>query len=268
VSLKELLPREHGTWAMLLAPWAVGCGVARRLGAAELLLLTAILLLFLAHNQLLAGVRLRFAATPDPTAVARARLRLLVLASAAALPLVALLLVWRLTGLLALGAVGLGPAFASVALVRAKRDRGVPGQVLAAAALTLSAPAAHYVAAGGWSRQAVALWAVSFLFFLGAVSYVQFKIDALRLRSAFESLGQRAAFALGMLALDVAIIAAAALALWLGDLSPWALVAFGPVTVQTLVGVVRLDRAARLKRLGFLALGHSLAFALLVAWLA
>ena len=124
MSLKEVLPREHGTWAMLLVPWAVGCGVAHRLGAPELLLLVAIVLLFLAHNQLLAGLRLGFAATPDPAAAARVRRRLLRLAAAAAVALAPLLVVWRLTGLLALGAVALGPAAASALLVRSKLDRG------------------------------------------------------------------------------------------------------------------------------------------------
>ena len=268
MSLKEVLPREHGTWAMLLVPWAVGCGVAHRLGAPELLLLVAIVLLFLAHNQLLAGLRLGFAATPDPAAAARVRRRLLRLAAAAAVALAPLLVVWRLTGLLALGAVALGPAAASALLVRSKLDRGVAGQILAAATLALSAPAAHYVAVGAWTRVAGALWALCFLFFLGAVSYVQLRIDALRERSGFDALRARVVFARRALVLDVLIVAAAWGVLRLGALSPWALVAFAPAAVQTVAGVARLQHPARLKRLGFLALGQSIAFALLVAWLA
>jgi len=253
---------------MLLAPWAIGCGVARRLGGPELLLLAALVLLFLAHAQLLGGLRLRFAAAPDRAAAARGRRRVLALAAAAAVALAPLLLVWRLWGLLALGAVALGPAAASVALVRARLDRGVAGQVLAAAALSLSAPAAHYVAQCAWTRVAAALWAVSFLFFLGAVSYVQLKIDALRRRAPLPTLAARAAFAARPLALDAAALGAAWAALALGGLESRALAAFAPVAVQTLVGVARLDHPVRLKRLGILAVGHALAFTLLVVWLA
>jgi hypothetical protein len=268
VSLKDLLPREHGTWAMLLIPWVVGCGVARRLGAKELLLLIAAVALFLAHHQLLAGLRLRWAAAPDRAAAARVRRRVLALAAAGALALLPLLAGWGLLGLLALGAVAIVPAAGSVFLVRARLDHAVPGQVLAAAALALSAPAAHYVARGAWTRAAVALWAVNFLFFLGAVAYVQLKIDALRARAPFTAPAGRLAFAARTLALDAAVVVAAWGALRLGGLSPAALAAFGPVAVQALVGVARLHRPARLKRLGLLAVAHSVVFALLVIALA
>jgi len=46
VSLRRILPKEHGTWAMLLVPWAIGCGIARRLAWQDLLLLVAMLLFF------------------------------------------------------------------------------------------------------------------------------------------------------------------------------------------------------------------------------
>ncbi|MBI1734680.1 MAG: YwiC-like family protein [Candidatus Rokubacteria bacterium] len=37
----RVLPREHGTWAMLLAPWLVGVGVARRVDVGAVLLVVA-----------------------------------------------------------------------------------------------------------------------------------------------------------------------------------------------------------------------------------
>jgi hypothetical protein len=253
---------------MLLVPWAVGCGVARRLDDEALLLLVAMLLLFLAHHQLLSWLRLRLVAAPDPAALRRARGLVLALAGAGGVALVPLLLLHRRTALLALGGVAGVLAAASAALVSRRLDHGLAGQVLAPVALALSAPAAYYVARGALDRVAWALWAIDVLFFLGAVFYVRLKIDARKRAAALAAPAARLRFAAPTLAADLAILAAVAATARLGTLSPWVLLAFAPTAVQAVVGALRLDRPARLKRVGILAVGHAVLFALLVIGLA
>ncbi len=268
MSLKRILPKEHGTWAMLLVPWAVGCGVARRLAPPDLLLLAAMLLLFLAHTQLLTWLRLRLVAASDPAALGRARGLFLVLAGAGGVAILPLLARSRLTALPALGAIAGALAAASLYLVYRRLDHGLAGQVLAPAGLALSAPAAYSVARGALDRTAIALWAINFLFFLGAVVYVRLKIDALKRTAALVAPAARLRFAAQTLGIDLAILAAVLIVLGFGSLSPWAVLAFAPTAAQTLVGAARLDRPARLKRVGILATAHSIVFALLLVWLA
>ncbi len=253
---------------MLLAPWAVGCGVARRLAWQDLVLLAAMLLFFLAHNQLLSWLRLRLVAAPDPAALGRARGLFLGLAGAGGVALLPPLVRYRLTALLVLGAIAGVLVAGSMLLVYRRLDHALAGQVLAPAGLALSAPAAYYVARGALDRVALALWAINFLFFLGAVFYVRLKIDALKNTAALAPPPAKLRFAAQTLAIDLAILAAVLLALRLGSLSPWAVLAFVPAAIQTVGGAARLDHPARLKRVGILATAHSVLFAILVVWLA
>lgn len=109
---------------------------------------------------------------------------------------------------------------------------------------------------------------INFLFFLGGVFYVQLKIDALPQRSRLRSLADRFRFAAGTLSLNLIILSLVFLSLRMGPLSPLIILAFVPTFLQAIIGTIRLDRPARLKRVGIISTGHSIVFAVLVIWLA
>jgi hypothetical protein len=266
-ALKDVLPKEHGTWAMLLVPWLVGIGVGRRAGAPEVLLLVAMLLAFLAQHQLATWLRRRRPGNPDPTSADRARglgVALLALAALAGIPALA-----RVgPPLLVLG--GMAGALAGAALlpVQRRRERALPGQVLAAIALPLGAAAGHAVARGALTPVAWQLWAISALFFLGGVLYVRLKIEALPRKARLSSTSGRLAFAAPTLAMLGGVVALAAAVVAAGPLSAAVLLAFLPVAVQAIAGTLRLDRPAVLKRVGIISTAHSALFAIAVIALA
>ena len=263
-----LLPREHGTWAMLLAPWAIACGVADRLSWEEVLFLGAALAAFLAYAQVMQHARLGLPGRPDPAMRARTRVRaalLVALAAGATLPLVALR---GRTALVVFAVLGGVPVAAGLRLVHARRERALAGQVLAAVGLPLTAPATYYVARGMVDGTAVALWGLCVLFFLGAVLYVRLKIQARARRAALASPVERLRLAGTTVAVDAAIALGVLGLLRLGGLSPLAGLAFVPVAVQTVAGVARLDRPVSLKRLGIVATAHTVVFSVLLIGLA
>jgi YwiC-like protein len=261
--LKDTLPKEHGTWAMLLAPWAIGCGVARRLDAWEITLLASMLLAFLAQHQLAAWLRLRRGAASRADAARLSRQRVLVLVTAAALT--GLPLVARLgTAFLGLAAIAGALGGGALALVHRRVERALPGQVLAAIGLPVSAPAAHAVATGQVGAVGVELWALCALFFLGAVVYVRLKILAIARVSRLGSRAARVAFAAPTLAMETVIAAAAVALALLGPLSPLVGLAFVPVAVQAIAGTLTLHRRAHLKRVGILSTAHAAIFAAIV----
>lgn len=267
----RLLPKEHGTWAMLLVPWAIGWGVGGPATLRQILLLVAVVSLFLAHAQLLAWYRLRAAARPDLWAAAAARRLLLILTAlglAAAVPLMGAMPLARLMPLVGIGALAAALTGASLGLVTRRLDHALPGQMLAAAGLPLSAPAAYYVAGGTRERVAAALWLLCGAFFLWAVFYVRLKIEARARRAPRGTVRARLSFAGGMLVIDAAILLAALAAVRLGPFSPLALAAFIPAVLQTTAGITRLDRPASLKRVGILLTAHSIVFGLAVICLA
>jgi len=267
----RLLPKEHGTWAMLLVPWAIGWGVGGPATPRQIPLLVAAVSLFLAHAQLLAWYRLRAAARPDLWAAAAARRLLLILTAlglAAAVPLMVAMPLARLMPLVGIGALAAALTGASLGLVTRRLDHALAGQMLAAAGLPLSAPAAYYVAGGTRERVAAALWLLCGAFFLWAVFYVRLKIEARARRAPRGTVRARLSFAGGMLVIDAAILLAALAAVRLGPFSPLALAAFIPAALQTTAGIARLDRPASLKRVGILLTAHSIVFGLAVICLA
>jgi YwiC-like protein len=261
------LPREHGTWAMLGVPWLVGCAVAGRVGVRAGLVLLGGLALFLAQNQLAAWYRGRRRAA-EHRAGAEVVRRLLVLGALGVALMTAAL--HRLPPVvpLVLGVAGAAALAASLLLIDRGLDHALPGQVLAATALTLVAPAAYLAAGGVHLRHAVALWALNAAFFVWSVFYVRLEILALARRTPLASVAERVAFAAPTLLVDLALAAVVVAALRAGDVPAVAAAAFAPAALQSLAGVGRLARRAPLKRVGFLMLAHAVVFAILLVGLA
>src|SRR6185503_13641610 len=86
------LPREHGAWAMLYVPFAVGTLVARTISFRVLLLLLSVTLVFIARESLLAWWRSRSRGQKDDQAFKYLAIYLL-LGGAFGMPLI---VVWRL----------------------------------------------------------------------------------------------------------------------------------------------------------------------------
>ncbi|MDD5542528.1 MAG: YwiC-like family protein [Acidobacteriia bacterium] len=268
MTLKHMLPKEHGTWAMLLAPWIVGCGVARRFDHAALLSLAAILMFFLAQNQMMNWMRLHFANQPDSNALRRTELLLLVFGLIGILIVSPLWVVDKLHGLIYFALLALLLTAAALFLVQKKKDRSIAGQILAAAGLSLSAPLAYYSTSRTLDHNAGILWLVNFLFFLGGVFYVQMKIDALARRKSFQRLSDRFRFAAGTLVMDSLLVLVAFGSLRWSSFSGWATLAFAPTAIQAIAGTIRLDHPAVLKRVGIISTIHSILFVALFIILA
>lgn len=269
----RVLPKEHGTWAMLLVPWAVGWGIARRFEPKELLLVVAAVSIFLGHSHLMAWRRLALSGRSKTREAVAARRLVLVFAALGAVATLPLLphgtSVWpRADALALLALVAAVLAGGSLALVGRRVDRALPGQVLAASGLSLSGPAAYAVGRGALDRVAVAVWLLNAAFFLWAVFYVTLKIAARARRRPLGSLAAKLASGATTIGITIATALLFAVAVWLGSLSPLALLAFVAPAVQTVAGIVRIDRPAPLKSLGILLLVHAILFGFLVIVLA
>lgn len=260
----RLLPREHGTWAMLAVPWAVGCGIAGRVTVGSVMLLAGSVALFMAHNQLVAWYRAR----PGSATRSAAGWWLLALGGLGLAVMAPVAVAFPPSLLAGLAAAGVLLAGASLALVARRLDHALPGQALAAIGLPLNAPAAYQAAGGANGAEAVALWLLDVVFFLWAVYYVRLKIEARARRGGLGTPSARLAFSLPTLAVDAVLGVAALAALRIAALPGVGLIAFAPAALQALAGVARLHRPAVLKRVGLLMLAHSILFAALLIALA
>lgn len=157
---------------------------------------------------------------------------------------VPLVFVWELWWLPVFG-------LAAAPLALQPNDRRMIRQLLAVAALTLTAPAAWYTATGELDYR---LWLLNVLYFAGGVFYVKMHVGAAIQRGSTKlRLGAPTMIYYGALT----VVAA----LW----QPVGL-AFIPAIARAFVGVVRLTPMLRIKRLGWTEVAHSVVFALLVVW--
>jgi hypothetical protein len=225
-TVRPPMPREHGAWGILLIPFATAVGVAGVWNLPVALLLVSVLCFYLARTSYLKQ-NYRWTAL------------LLAGSFASAAPL---LLVWRLWWLAVLGAVAAPLAFR-------KTERSVVRQLLAVCGLTLTAPAASYVATGTLDMR---LWLLNILYFAGGVFYVKTHVAAAIQRGGSKlRLGAATMIYYGALA----VVAA----LW------WPVgLAFVPAIVRAFIGVARLTPVLRIKRLGWTEVVHSLVFAALL----
>lgn len=251
-----MLPREHGSWAMLAAPalvgWAAAGGGPPGAGA---LFVLALLGSFLSRTPLTALV-----AVPSD---ARARFWLALYAACAAAGLGGLLAVYARWDLVLLGVPAAAVFAASIWFTARRRAMTLTHEFLGVAALSLGAPGAYYAAAGFWAPEAAWLWALCALFFSGPIFHVKMLVLG-RVASAAappQGAAGRADRAASHSAAFHAAAAAAVLAgVWGGRLPAISVLPFFGVLAKTLYYAGRRGSRLELKRVGWQEVGWTVIF--------
>ncbi len=251
------LPREHGAWAMFYVPFMLGILVAGRVSLPVLLLLLATSAVFISRESLLIWWRSRSRGRKTLASRRAGRLLLVYLASAVASG-VPLILFYRLYWLLPLALIG-----GVLLVVNGKQgtrleDRSVTSEVLAIVGLTLTAPAAYYVARGEWDQWAVWLWMLSSAYFASSVFYVKLRVTGLHARRPDDR--RRARWQ--CIAYHVFLLTALSVLSITGSLSLFVLLAFTPALIRTLWSLLKPAPSLNLKRIGITEIVYALIFLL------
>jgi hypothetical protein len=132
--------------------------------------------------------------------------------------------------------------------------------LLAICGLTLTAPAAYYVAHGQWDKTAYWLWVLSVFYFASSVFYIKLRIYRLnpRKREQQRVAWQSCAFYHSILLLALAILILS------GSLGIFALVAFVPVLIRTFWSLFKPVQQVKLTRAGIFEIAYSLVFLVFV----
>lgn len=246
------LPKEHGAWAMLYVPFVLGWLVAGRTTSAVFLLLLATSALFISRESLLIWWRAQQRGRSAPRE-ARLLVSYLALALLSGLPL---LWVWRLYALVPLGLVGVLLLLLNGRQGAQLEERTLGNELLAIGGLTLTAPAAYYVARGVWDERAWWLWALSALYFASSVFYIKLRVYRLNPRKQVE---QRRAWRSCAVYHSFLLLALLVL-LATGQLSLFVAIAFAPVLARSAWSLFKPATQVNFRRAGFLEIGYSLIF--------
>ncbi len=168
------IPKEHGAWGMLYVPLASGGLVVWEGGWRFLLLALSVTFVFIGREPLLALWRARSKGR-EAEGAARLLIMYLALAAICAAPLV---LVWRLYGMLALGAAATGLLVWNAGQAAKREERTIPTELIGIAGLTLTAPAAYYTGVMRWDLTGLWLCLANALYFASSVFYVRYRVVA------------------------------------------------------------------------------------------
>jgi hypothetical protein len=139
-----------------------------------------------------------------------------------------------------------------------RSEKTLAGEILAIAAMSLTAPAAHYVALGRWTAQGWLLWLLSVAYFTSGVLYIKLRIAGMREKHPGQKRLRVLCGGYHLLLLVLLLFAAG-----LGGL-PWlAAAAFGPVLIRGLWGSLGALGRLDLHHAGWLEVAWSLVFLLL-----
>lgn len=262
-NLKPPLPKEHGSWAMLIVPLVLGWAIAPLWHWRSLILLVAALTFFLLRHPLAVLVKTRKRAGEDKAYWWRwttiyAGLTLLSVA-------------WLVPGqglwwLAVLGFAGTGLLFFNLWLVARRQEMSLSGELAGIAGLALGAPMAYYAASGLLDGTAALLWLVNFLYFGGTVFYIKLKVRQQPRLPAPPQVSERLVKAKACLAYQTAALTLT-VALVTLQLAPLLTpLAFIPVTLKILYGAWQWQdkKSLNLMRLGVIEIVHALAFTVLV----
>lgn len=249
------LPREHGAWAMLYVPFVLGVTVTGKINWAIILLFLSTTALFISRESLLIWWRARKRGRRSANANDARRLLLiyLLLAAGAGIPLI---LAYGYYWLLPLALIG--SAFLAINGWQAAdfEDRSVEGEVMAIVGLTMTAPAAYYVASGKINQTAFWLWGLSAAYFASSVFYIKLRVTGLHAKKVEDK--RRAC--LQCAGYHVFLLASLLALAFTHSLPLFALIAFAPALARTLRSLLKPERQLNLKRIGIAEIIYSLIF--------
>ena len=235
------LPKEHGAWAMLYVPFAVGTLVAWTMSLRLLLLLLSVTFVFIARESLLAWWRSRSREREDLKA-RRFMITYLLLAALFGMPM---LVVYKLYWLAPIAVATLVLMSINAQQSVRREDRTIGGEMMAIAGLTLTAPAAYYVSLGAFDGTALWLWALCAVYFASSVFYVKLRVHTINPRCALYH--------------SILLISLLLLAIT-GSLNASAIAAFSPVLIRSFWYLARPVRQINLRRVGWLEIVFSVVF--------
>ena len=258
-SMKLSLPREHGSWAVLIAPIIVGFAAAQGGPPPAMLLFScAALGGFLLRPPLQA---ILFSKQAEAGAWASLSLYCL-LALGGLLPLIGM---YGRIGLAGFAVPAAGLLALDLVVQKGRRSFSIASELSGILILCLGAPAAYYAARGTVNAEAWCAWLLSALYFTGPIFHV--KMAALQHRASVDSrlAGELTRMrTISRLYSGAALGLAAAVAVW-GQAPALATLPFAAALAKTWLRGAEPPGRVDFRKLGYQEVGYAVFFALILS---
>lgn len=261
--IKPPIPKEHGSWAMLIVPLVQGMVIAPAWHWQTLILLVAALGFFLVRFPLATLVKTRRRSRTDRAYLWRWTL---IYGGITALSGGWLVFIEQLWWLVPMGVIGTMLLLFHLWLVARRKEMSAIGELAGIFGLALGAPMAYYTCSGQLDGTVLALWIINALYFGGTVFYIKLKVRQQPRQPAPDKVSQRLIKAKACLTYQtIALTIIILLVAW--QQAPILIpLAFVPATIKVLYGAWQWQdkKSLNLMRLGLTEIFHALAFTVLV----
>jgi hypothetical protein len=258
-----IIPREHGAWGILLVPLVTGASSGlltggRFAGLVPLCVVALTLFWLRTPVESWAGIAAVRARTPGEFQVVLKTVLGLAIASGCGL-------IWLFWGGRNHALIWIGCAAAVAFLIqslsrRAWRGSRTAAQMVGAAGLTATAPAAYYVVTGRLDAAAWSLWAANLLFAVNQIQFVQMRIHAAHVTNRRQKLTMGRGFLAGQFVLTALIVASCS-----GGIFRWpAATAFLPVLARGFAWFMVEAKPLAIHALGKSELAYACVFGLMM----
>lgn len=258
---KIIITKEHGSWAVLFIPILTGITSTWSISVSLILFIISTFFLFMSYTPAEIVLMNYLRKMPSGKKIVNARYWMtlfLTLSIAAGLPLILLMHKYLLI-YFALAALFF---FFISLLIVIKYRKNVWSDLMAMVGLTISAPAAIYLAENAVSQKSVIVWILNVLFFGSSAFYVHMKMKLTSLKKTEIPLDEK--IRIGRLNIIYHIIAVLLLTAFTAVYpSKWVIIlAFVPIIVHALAGTFRMPEKISFKKIGITFLVYSIFFLL------
>ncbi|MFI5252731.1 MAG: YwiC-like family protein [Bacteroidota bacterium] len=261
-----IIPREHGAWAVLFIPMLVAVLRTHVLSFSFIAFLFSSLGLFMTYDpaqQILKQLRAGHTHTIERKQ--RAKLWFTIYAIGSILLFIPLLLggyYW----LLPLAGIGIIAFFLNYFITRIFGKTPI-SDLISISGLSLSGLGAYYVLTGIIDRNGIMIWLLNLFFFGSNVFYVHIKIIAATIKTPMVY--YRDKFLIGRYSIwyNLFILTLLGYFIWQRLVSALSILPFIPISLHVCYGIMKMSPKVNFKNLGYLLVGQSILFGLILGML-
>ncbi len=262
----DIIPKEHGAWAILLVPFFTGAFAKQNPGVPAFLLLICVISLYLLRGS----IEFYFS-HQNKQKEQQIDLHLFYLYTSFILALFfittsVLLFYFKFWYLVQIGFLALC-LFVLYYLFFQKKISRINQQLMALLGLTLTAPAAYYVTSGKWDSNVILLWVLNIIFFQLGLLYVHNKISLYKKRMEIIGIWGKLKFSKNLITGWCISLAVFYFLFLTGLIRPAIFITLFPITVHIITGIFLDKKDLHIKRMGYSQVGEDILFLIILVYL-
>ncbi len=259
MKIKPILPKEHGAWGMVFTPFFIAAGMAWCFDLKMVFLLFSIFFFYVARRPF--EELIGYGSSRKQPLLKKRILYLWLIAYmfSGFLFTIPLIYKYQLYWLVLFG--GLFTLFMLINVVQIKigNRRSVSGELIGIGGLCITAPMGYYVATGSMGWFNFFAWCAIFLYYSRSVFYVKLRVRAVSAKGQFPNALNKVFFAWRYISCHFGMLAAVYIISLLSHVE-WVVIAYIPITMQSMYGISKLDGKLNIKSLGYIEVFHSILF--------